>query len=152
LTCLETLAGNGLGNRTPLGGRTEVETCPRLHNREYHPAQEIGFEEDGLKLYVCWGTFPVPWPRRGASWRPAAHPCKVACDALTEVGHSPEVVKVYGFGQLPAVTRGRKEVKRLTGESWVPVLVLNDGEVVKGSKNIAAWARDNPANDVEERR
>ena len=19
-----------------------------------------------VKLYVCWGTFPVPWPRRGA--------------------------------------------------------------------------------------
>jgi hypothetical protein len=58
---------------------------------------------------------------------------------------SPEVVKSYGFGQLPDVTRGRKEVKCLTGESWVPVLELNDGEVVTDSKNIAAWARDNPA-------
>jgi hypothetical protein len=35
-----------------------------------------------MKLYVCWGTFPVPWPRRSASWRPDAHPCKVAYDAL----------------------------------------------------------------------
>jgi glutaredoxin len=101
-----------------------------------------------VKLYVCWGTFPVPWPRRGASWRPGAHPCKAAYDALTEAGHSPEVVKVYGFGQLPDVTRGRKEVKRLTGESWVPVLVLNDGEVVTDSKNIAAWARDNASTDA----
>ena len=58
------------------------------------------------------------------------------------------MVKVYGFGQLPDVTRGRKEVKRLTGESWVPALVLNDGEVVTDSKNIAAWARDNPAIEV----
>jgi hypothetical protein len=58
------------------------------------------------------------------------------------------VVRVYGFGQLPDMTRGRKEVKRLTGESWVPVLVLQDGEVVTGSENIAAWARDNPANDA----
>jgi glutathione S-transferase-like protein len=100
-----------------------------------------------VKLYVCWGTFPVPWPRRGASWRPGAHPCKVAHDALVEAGHSPEVVKVYGFGQLPDVTHGRKEVKRLTGESWVPVLVLDDGQVVAESKKIAAWARDNPAAD-----
>lgn len=98
-----------------------------------------------MKLYVCWGTFPVPWPRRGASWRPGGHPCKRAHDALREAGHSPEVVKVYGFGQLPDVTPGRREVRRLTGESWVPVLVLVDGEVVKGSDTIVAWARDNPA-------
>jgi hypothetical protein len=48
------------------------------------------------------------------------------------------VVKCYGFARLPDFTSGRKEVKRLTGESWVPVLVLDDGEVIKGSTNIAA--------------
>jgi hypothetical protein len=98
-----------------------------------------------VKLYVCWGTFPVPWPRSGASWRREAHPCKVAYDALTEAGHSPEVVRCYGLAPLPDVTRGRKEVKRLTGESFVPVLVGDDGEVVADSKNIVAWARENPA-------
>ena len=98
-----------------------------------------------MKLYVCWGTFPVPWPRRGASWRPSGHPCKRAHDALRQAGHSPEVVRVYGFGQLPDVTPGRREVKRLTGESYVPVLVLADGEVIANSTNIVAWARDNPA-------
>ena len=96
-----------------------------------------------MKLYVCWGTFPVPWPRRSGSWRPAAHPCKQAFDALMEAGHSPTVVKVYGFGQLPDLTRGRKEVKRLTGESFVPVLVLDDGERVQGSEKIVSWARRN---------
>jgi hypothetical protein len=70
-----------------------------------------------VKLYVCWGTFPVPWPRRGASWRPGAHPCKRAHDALKEAGHSPEVVKV---------------------------LVLDDGEVIADSKNIVTWAADHP--------
>jgi hypothetical protein len=50
-------------------------------------------------------------------------------------------VRVYGFGQLPDMTSGRREVKRLTGESWVPVLVTGDGEVVKGSDSIVAWAR-----------
>lgn len=97
-----------------------------------------------MKLYVCWGTFPVPWPRKSASWRPGAHPCKNAYDALKEAGHRPEVVRSYGFGGLPDVTSGRKQVKRLTGESWVPVLVLDDGEVIRESKNIVAWARDNP--------
>ena len=98
-----------------------------------------------MKLYVCWGTFPVPWPRRGASWRPGAHPCKRAYDALKEAGHSPDVIKVYAFAELPDVTRGRKEVKRLTGESFVPVLVLDDGTVIKDSHQIVAWAGANPA-------
>ena len=98
-----------------------------------------------MKLYVCWGTFAVPWPRIGHSWRPSGHPCKKAYDALREAGHSPEVVKSYGLARLPDLTSGRKEVKRLTGESFVPVLVLDDGAVVKDSKRIVEWARANPA-------
>jgi len=97
-----------------------------------------------VKLYVCWGTFAVPWPRKSASWRPGAHPCKRAYDALKAAGHSPEVVRVYGFAGLPDVTRGRREVKRLTGESFVPVLVLDDGTVIKESGEIVAWAAANP--------
>jgi hypothetical protein len=98
-----------------------------------------------MKLYVCWGTFPVPWPRRGDSWRPAAHPCKRAYDALKDAGHSPHVVKSYGFARLPGLTRRRREVRRLTGESFVPVLLLDDGTVIKDSNTIVAWARANPA-------
>ena len=98
-----------------------------------------------MELYVCWGTFPVTWPRRGASWRPSAHPCKKAYDALTGAGHLPEMVKCYGLASLPDLTRGRKEVRRLTGESWVPVLVLDSGDVIRDSERIVEWARDNPA-------
>jgi hypothetical protein len=98
-----------------------------------------------MKLYVCWGTFPVPWPRKGATWRPRGHPCKVAHDALRNAGHHPEVVRVYGLAPLPDFTSGRREVKRLTGESLVPVLVLGDGQVIKESKTIAAWACEHPA-------
>ncbi len=98
-----------------------------------------------MKLYVCWGTFPVPWPRRGASWRPRAHFCKRAHDALREAGYRPEVVRTYGAHFLPDVTRGRRLVKRLTGQSYVPVLVLEDGDVIAGSENVVAWARSNPA-------
>jgi len=68
-----------------------------------------------------------------------------AHDALKDAGHSPDVVKVYGLASLPDLTAGRKEVKRLTGESFVPVLVLNDGQVIKDSRNIVDWARSNPA-------
>jgi glutathione S-transferase-like protein len=93
-----------------------------------------------MKLYVCWGTFRSP--------RPGGHPCGNAYRALRAAGHDPEVVKSYGLGLLPDAlnqTAGRKEVKRLTGDSWVPVLVTDDGEVVKDSRKIAEWARQNPA-------
>jgi glutathione S-transferase len=90
-----------------------------------------------MKLYICWGTFPVPW-------RPGGHPCRNAYYALKEAGHDPELVKSYGLAPLPDMTQGRKEVKELTGQSWVPVLVLDDGEVIKDSKNIVAWAKENP--------
>jgi hypothetical protein len=42
-------------------------------------------------------------------------------------------------------TRGRKEVKELTGQMWVPCLVTDDGEVVQDSKKIVEWANDHPA-------
>ena len=42
------------------------------------------------------------------------------------------------------MTRGRRDVKRLTGRSFVPVLVLECGQVVAESDDIVAWVRDNP--------
>jgi hypothetical protein len=90
-----------------------------------------------MKLYICWGTFPSPL-------RPGGHPCRNAYHALKEAGHDPELVKSYGLGPLPDMTSGRKEVKELTGQSWVPVLVLDDGEVIQDSKNIVAWAKQHP--------
>ena len=94
-----------------------------------------------MKLYVCWGTFPSP--------RPGGHPCGNAYNALKEAGWEPEVIKSYGLTILPDAianrTEGRREAKRLTGSSTVPVLVTDDGEVVADSKKIVAWAKDNPA-------
>ena len=104
-----------------------------------------------MKLFVCWGKFPVPWPRKGAPWGPASHPCKVAFDALIEAGHAPEVVRTYSFGFLPDLTPRRREVKRLTGQSYVPVLALADGAVVVGSGEIAAWATANRIEDATKR-
>jgi hypothetical protein len=94
-----------------------------------------------MKLYVCYGTFPTP--------RPGGHPCANAFNALERAGHEPEVIRSYGLAILPDVpfnqTSGRKEVKRLTGESTVPALVLDDGTVISGSKRIVEWAEANPA-------
>jgi hypothetical protein len=99
-----------------------------------------------MKLYVCWGTFPVPL-------RPGNHPCRNAYRALRDAGWDPEVIKSYGLTILPDnpfnETAGRKEARRLTGKSTVPVLVTDDGEVVADSRKIVAWARDNPAAGAE---
>lgn len=93
-----------------------------------------------MKLYVCWGTFPTP--------RPGGHPCANAYDALREAGHDPQLVRAYGWGVLPAalnMTKGRQEVMRLTGNRMVPTLLLDDGTVIDGSREIVSWAKTNPA-------
>jgi hypothetical protein len=93
-----------------------------------------------MRLYVCWGTFQTP--------RPGGHPCRNAYRALKDAGHDPEIINSYGLGVLPAFmnnTRGRRDVQELTGNRWVPTLVLDDETVIDGSKEIVAWAKANPA-------
>ena len=97
-----------------------------------------------MKLYVCYGTFkPAP--------RPGGHPCGVAYHALRDAGYEPEVILSYGSALLPGIlnaTPGRREVKRLTGNHWVPLLVTDDGTTIQGSREIAEWARATPRTDV----
>jgi hypothetical protein len=58
-------------------------------------------------------------------------------------------VRSYGWTVLPDTpfnqTPGRKRAKELTGSSSVPVLEFDDGTAIGGSKEIAAWAKANPA-------
>lgn len=91
-----------------------------------------------MTLYVCWGLFRTPKP---------GHPCRNAADALRAAGHSPRVVRSYGWGLLPAAlnrSAGRREALRRTGRCWVPLLVTDEDETVTGSKAIAAWAASHP--------
>jgi hypothetical protein len=95
-----------------------------------------------MKLYVCWGTFASP--------RPGGHPCRNAHHALTEAGWDPDVERVYGLGILgDTLNPTRKKIRRLTGQNMVPVLQTDDGQVVSGSKEIAAWAQANPASGAD---
>lgn len=94
-----------------------------------------------MRLYVCYGTFTT-------TPRPGGHPCGNAHRALREAGHRPEVIRSYGLGLLPDLfnrTRGRQEVKRLTGVHTVPVLVTDEGEVIQDSERIVEWAGAHPA-------
>ena len=58
------------------------------------------------------------------------------------------VVLSYGLAPLPGIfnrTSGRRRVQELTGNRWVPTLLLDDGTVIDGSHEIMDWARANPA-------
>jgi Glutathione S-transferase, N-terminal domain len=95
-----------------------------------------------MKLYVCWGTFRSP--------RPGGHPCRNAHEALKEAGWNPDVEKAFGLGILgTTLNPTRREVRRVSGQNMVPVLVTDEEEVITGSDKIAKWARDNPASGAD---
>ena len=87
-------------------------------------------------LYTCtdgksFGTMPGP----------IAHPCGRAAVALDRAGHAYEwrKVKLWTWRNR---ARDRAEVERLSGQRAVPILVLDDGSVIKGSGEIVRWAQE----------
>jgi len=87
-----------------------------------------------LTLYVCHIDDGGPPP----------HACRRAQRALRESGHDFEKVifaKGIPFGLF---TKGRRpQLKEMSGQEKLPVLVLPDGGTVSGSANIIAWAKAN---------
>jgi len=97
-----------------------------------------------VTLYTCEIGKGFGWPPG-----PIAHPCGRAAKALDESGHVYEHRPVKG-GSLKAWTWPRRaddraEIERLSGQRAVPILLLDDGSVIRGSGTIAAWARTTPA-------
>jgi glutathione S-transferase len=72
------------------------------------------------------------------------HPCGKAARALDQAGLDYEVKVVGGNRLMPWTLRTREEdraeVRELSGHNEVPILVLDDGEVIAGSAVIARWA------------
>ncbi len=81
-----------------------------------------------------------------ASRAPFAHPCGRAARALDDAGHTYELRKVKGGTMKPwtwrSRARDRAEVEELSGQRAVPILVLDDGEVLTSSAAIVRWARE----------
>jgi glutathione S-transferase len=76
------------------------------------------------------------------------HPCGRAARALDQAGYKYEL-RVVGSYRLAPWTWGRREedraeVRRLSGQNLVPILVMDDGEVISGSGQIARWAQEHP--------
>lgn len=92
-------------------------------------------------LYTCEMEKFGAWPPG-----PLAHPCGRAAKALDEAGHTYELRTVRGgilkLWTLPKRAEERREIEQLSGQRAVPILVLDDGEVVTGSGTIAQWARE----------
>jgi glutaredoxin len=77
------------------------------------------------------------------------HPCGRAADALDDAGYEYEIRDLPGYRLAPWTwgdrRKGREEVKKLTGQINVPVLVLDEGQTVVGSGKIVEWAKAHPA-------
>ena len=76
------------------------------------------------------------------------HPCGKAGHALKEAGYEYEITTKKGDTPIPRTGGRRKthraDVEKLSGQINVPILVLDDGEVVTGSGTIAKWAKEHP--------
>jgi glutathione S-transferase len=76
------------------------------------------------------------------------HPCAKAGKALRGAGYEFELKTVKGYRMMPwtwgSRDSDRAEVRRLSGGNDVPILVLDNGEVIAGSGEIAAWAKEHP--------
>ncbi len=93
-----------------------------------------------MLLYTC------AQKKRGPA---ALHPCAKAGKALDAAGYEYEIKVVGGYRMVPTTWGSRDddraEVRELSGGNEVPILVLDDGEVISGSSTIARWAGEHPA-------
>jgi glutathione S-transferase len=89
---------------------------------------------DKLTLYVCHIDEGGPRP----------HACKRAQRGLRGAGHHFEKI-VYARGRpFGLFTKGRRpELKAMSGQEQLPVLMLPDGSTICGSAKIIAWANAN---------
>jgi Glutathione S-transferase, N-terminal domain len=96
-----------------------------------------------LTLYVCHIDDGGPPP----------HACKRAQRALRSAGHDFDKV-VAGKGRpFGLFTTGRRpELKQLSGQEKLPILLLTDGSTINGSANIIAWAQSHSPGQDEDRR
>jgi glutaredoxin len=77
------------------------------------------------------------------------HPCGRAAKALDQAGYEYEIRDLPGYRLAPWTwgerRKDREEIRQLTGQINVPVLVLDEGKAVVGSGRIADWAKAHPA-------
>ena len=74
------------------------------------------------------------------------HFCARAANALDKAGLEYELKPVRGYRLMPWTwsnrAKDRAEIKAMSGTNEVPMLVLDNGEVISDSSNIIAWAKE----------
>lgn len=77
---------------------------------------------------------------------PKVHPCRRAQDALDASGISYEKQVFDKNRPLGLFTKGKRpELRQISGQEKLPVLVLADGTTVNGGGAISSWAKANAA-------
>ena len=89
--------------------------------------------EEKPTLYVCHGDEGGPKP----------HPCRRVQEAMKGAGIEYDKI-IGGHGNpLPFLRKGsRDELQQATGDTKLPTLKLADGTVLKGSRAILGWVRE----------
>ena len=87
-------------------------------------------------LYVCHGDDKGP----------RVHPCRRVQEALRGAGIQYEKV-IAGHGNpIPFLRKGsREELRKATGDTKLPTLKLPDGTVIKHSRGILSWIKEQQA-------
>jgi glutathione S-transferase len=86
-------------------------------------------------LYVCHGDDEGP----------RVHPCRRVQEALREAGIEYEKVIAAHGSPIPFLRKGsREELERQTGDDKLPTLKLADGTVIKHSRAILKWVKEQP--------
>jgi glutathione S-transferase len=86
-------------------------------------------------LYVCHGD----------DGGPRIHPCRRVQEAMRAKGIDYEKV-IAGHGNpIPFLRKGsREELRAATGDDKLPTLKLPDGRIIKHSRAILAWVKQQP--------
>jgi glutathione S-transferase-like protein len=83
-------------------------------------------------LYVCHGD----------DGGPAMHPCRRVQEAMRAAGVEYDKVIAAHGSPIPLLRKGsREELRDATGDTKLPALKLEDGTVLKPSKAILGWIK-----------
>src|SRR5919108_515070 len=84
-------------------------------------------------LYVCHGD----------DGGPRVHPCRRVQEALRDAGIQYDKVIAAHGNPIPFLRKGsREELRKATRDTKLPTLKLPDGTVLKHSRAILSWVRE----------
>jgi Glutathione S-transferase, N-terminal domain len=88
---------------------------------------------------------PTPFVCHGDDGGPRFHPCRRVQEALRGAGIEYQKVIAAHGSPIPFLRRGsRDQLFEATGTKKLPTLKLPDGTIIRPSRTILAWVREQP--------